>query len=73
MRRLEVCPHCCAALTYDQGGTTYSRGIEVQIRGIYDGGLFFECPDCGGRWHRWPVGDRLRDAAVPYVEGGREL
>lgn len=43
----------------------------VEICGVYDGGLFYECLDCELRWHRWPEGHPLRDKAAPYVEGGQ--
>jgi hypothetical protein len=41
----------------------------VEIRGVYDGGLFYQCPDCGGRWHRWEPGSYQYAQAVPYVNG----
>ena len=45
--------------------------VTVEIPGVYDGGLFFECwrPDggCGARWHRLPPGHPLRMRAEPYV------
>ena len=43
----------------------------VEVPRVYDGGLYYQCPDCGGRWHRWPEDHRLRAVAAPYVEGGR--
>ncbi|TDB99605.1 hypothetical protein E1091_06565 [Micromonospora fluostatini] len=46
----------------------FRRSILVEIPGVYDGGLFYQCPDCGGRWHRWPEGDRLYELAKSYVE-----
>ncbi|MBQ1047835.1 hypothetical protein KBX50_05100 [Micromonospora sp. C51] len=46
----------------------FSRTLLVEIRGVYDGGLFWACPDCDGRWHRWPPGSRLHAAAEPYVQ-----
>jgi len=45
----------------------FSRKIMVEIRGVYDGGLFFRCPDCGGTWHRWPEGSSLRKDAERYM------
>lgn len=62
------CPHCGSSQRNADG---YRRTFMVQIRGLYDGGLFFECPDCGDRWHRWPEGHWLRRKAEPYVEGNR--
>lgn len=77
------CPHCSADLRGeqipeeyrrkgyygppDEAPTHYSRRVTVEIPGVYDGGLFYMCPDCGGRWHRWHSG-RLHEAARPYVE-----
>jgi hypothetical protein len=41
--------------------THYSRIIGVEIRGVYDGTLFWACPDCFRTWSRWPkdTSDRL--------------
>lgn len=56
---------------YPPGSTSFKRTIGVEIRGVYDGILFWQCPDCGGRWHRWmpDVWERLHNAAAPYVNG----
>lgn len=40
--------------------------VIVEVRGIYDGGLFFECMACGHRQHRWPEGHYLRARAESY-------
>lgn len=47
----------------------YYRVIGVEIPGVYDGCLYWQCPDCGHRWHRWPEGNPLRQAAEDYVSG----
>lgn len=76
------CPHCGADLRGDPipqeyldagyySGTHYSRVIGVQVRGEYDGVLYWSCPDCGGRWHRFPVGDYRRGRAEGYVGDGK--
>jgi hypothetical protein len=77
-----TCPHCNADLQgkpipqeyIDEGFygdlTHYSRRIGVEIRGVYDGMLFWQCPDCGGRWHRWTDAD-MRKKAEPYVNGDK--
>lgn len=31
----------------------YRREIMVQVSEVYDGGLYFKCPDCGGTWPRF--------------------
>jgi predicted RNA-binding Zn-ribbon protein involved in translation (DUF1610 family) len=74
----DTCPHCGAQqlgaripvekrLYYD-GATHYSRTVGVEIRGVYDGILCWACPDCGGRWHRFPPDHYLRQRATPYVK-----
>lgn len=63
----EDCPHCGNRLTYNEGGTGYSRKIAVILRGIYDGVLYWTCPDCHGAWHRFPPGDRLHDKAEEWM------
>lgn len=55
-----VCPHCTADLS---GG----RVIGINVQGVYDGILLWCCPDCDGRWHRWPEGTRQRAAAEQYL------
>ena len=69
------CPHCQVDLRAgpipDYPGEFYSRGIGVEIQGVYDGTLYFMCPDCGGRWHRFDEDHFLRQRAAPYVDGGK--
>jgi hypothetical protein len=43
------------------------RTASVEIRGIYDGGLFFQCADCDGTWHRWSLGHPLRERAAQWL------
>lgn len=45
----------------------YSRMIGVEIRGVYDGVLYYACPDCGGAWQRWTASD-MRRRAQPYID-----
>lgn len=74
------CPHCKTSLTgkaipreyirkgyYSPGALNYRREIGVQIRGEYDGVLYWQCPDCGGTWHRFPEGDYRRERAEKYI------
>jgi len=61
------CPHCGANLVQEVNGQIGYRMVSVEIRGVYDGGLFWMCPDCEGRWHRWPKGHYLRAKAHRYV------
>jgi hypothetical protein len=51
------------------GKTHFLRTIGQEIRGAYDGTLFWQCPDCGGRWHRFDPDDYRWARAEPYVAG----
>jgi Zn-finger nucleic acid-binding protein len=79
--RKEICPECDADLRgapipadyitkgyYSPGITHYSRTIGHEIRGIYDGVLFWSCPDCSHAWPRdfgdW---DRLNELSAKYA------
>lgn len=75
-----LCSHCGANLQgnpipqkyldegyYAEGSTHYSRVIGVEIQGIYDGVLFWACPDCGKTWHRWKL-EEMRVKAEPYMK-----
>lgn len=53
---------------YEVDGQQYSHAISVEVRGVYDGGLFWMCPKCKGRWHRWPVGHPLWARAERYID-----
>jgi hypothetical protein len=74
----ETCPHCGADLRgdpipeehrerYPSGETHYSRTIGVEIRGVYDGVLFWLCPDCNFKWHRFDKRSPYRARAEKYV------
>jgi hypothetical protein len=67
LRNAGECPHCGMPLAYMANGEEYSHAILMEIQGVYDGGLFYQCPKCEGRWHRWPEGSRLRARAEYYV------
>lgn len=64
---MKSCPLCSADLAYEVDGKEYSRGIGVEISGVYDGVLFYLCPVCDGTWHRWPVGDWLYGKATSVM------
>lgn len=76
----EICPHCKADMTgepipkeyldagyYSSGSTHYSRTIGVEVRGVYDGVLLWQCPDCGKRWHRFGPDHHLYLVATAYL------
>lgn len=82
MSERDECPHCGVSLrgpaipteqagNYRREATHFRREVSVEVQGVYDGGLFYECPDCHGRWHRWPEGHGLRVRAEPWVSGLR--
>lgn len=47
----------CYCLPYGET-THFSRAIGHEIRGVYDGVLFWSCPDCHMAWPRWTDGPR---------------
>jgi len=71
----EDCAGCGESLVYFVQGTRYSKATSVEIRGVYDGGLFHahtvESGGCGFAWHRWSP-DVLRERplflkAQPFI------
>lgn len=74
---MTICPLCAADLQgapipeesrkFYGTATHFGREIGVEIPGVYDGILFWTCPDCGGAWHRFPEGDYRRERAEKYV------
>lgn len=49
--------------------THFSRLIGVQINGIYDGALYWACPDCSHAWPRWTDGaSRLIAVSAEYAD-----
>jgi hypothetical protein len=64
------CPHCGAGLLSDKlttDGEPYRLAILVEVQGVYDGGLFYQCPFCNGRWHRFPEDHWLYPRAARYI------
>lgn len=69
---LETCPHCYVDLRGSVIPDTdpveyYSMLVGVYISHIYDGVLFWQCPNCDGRIHRWREGTDMWRKADPYV------
>ncbi len=46
----------------------YSRTIGIEVRGVYDGVLYWQCPDCGFAWQRFDPGTRLANKAVAFID-----
>jgi hypothetical protein len=67
----EHCQYCNFQLSYTHNGNHYSHAVMVEVRGVYDGGLYFMCPNCRGTWHRWPVGHPLHDKAAAEMNADR--
>lgn len=42
-------------------------GVEMPFE-CENGVLYWECPHCGFRWHRWPLGTYYRGRAGRYVD-----
>jgi hypothetical protein len=56
------CPKCRVDLRGEDG----YRTIGHQVLSIYDGTLFWECPDCGHAWPRFSDGGRLGYLSQEY-------
>lgn len=65
LRVLDTCPHCQCSLIGKDG---YQRAIGIQIWGVYDGVLYWECPDCGWAWPREFGIERRDRQSQHYVE-----
>lgn len=54
-----------------------NEGVMVEIRGVYDGALYYLCPlphrekGTMWAWHRWPQGTWQRKRAEAYVKDAR--
>lgn len=47
--------------------THFSRVIGHEVSAVYDGILYWSCPDCDRAWPRWVDGGRLTDEAAEHV------
>ena len=66
----DTCPHCGLSLLDSRPGPSGQQfwlTIGVEEPGVYDGILYWLCPHCSGKWHRWPEGHYLRGRAERYV------
>lgn len=53
---------------YGERPRYYYSTVGVEIPGVYDGVLFWQCPDCGGCWHRFPPEDWRNEKAKKYLK-----
>lgn len=58
-----LCPHCAYQLRPNM-----SNAHMYEIRGLYDGFVFWQCPDCSGMWHRWEKGNPYRERVDRWLE-----
>lgn len=77
--RTGTCPSCQANLQgepipekdrkyYRNDTTHFSRAIGCDVRGVYDGVLYWYCPDCGHAWPRKFAHGPLRKLSVKYAD-----
>lgn len=45
----------------------FGRTIGVVVDTVYDGVLYYQCPDCRGAWNRWTKDDRRWAAALKHM------
>jgi hypothetical protein len=50
------------------GAVHFRRDIGVEIRGVYDGVLYWMCPDCQKAWQRWTSNDHQFKIAQQYID-----
>ena len=85
MTQPDTCPHCGVSLLgdpipqesldkgyYGPGTTHFRRDFGAEVDGVYDGVLYWVCPDCGGAWHQFDEGTRLHSLAEKYVTGAEQ-
>lgn len=56
--KLHICPDC----------TETKNIVLVEVQGIYDGALYFQCQHCPTAWHRFPKGDYIREKAEAWLK-----
>lgn len=69
---LQFCPRCAADLSYwvafkDEPPRQYYKTVGVEIRGKYDGVLYWAHWGCHA-WQRWPESHLLHSVAQPIIE-----
>jgi hypothetical protein len=68
---LETCPRCHTNLTGDRG---HSRVLGIEVWGVYDGVLYWQCPDCEWSWPRdFEIESRLRQSIAAADEANARL
>jgi hypothetical protein len=49
---------------YAPGSTHFRRDLAYEDHDVYDGVLYYMCPDCDGAWHFWTKADGARYRAA---------
>lgn len=63
----DICPRCETDLEYEIDGHPYSKVAGVEVRGVYDGALYWAHYECHA-WQRWEPTHRLHDKAQKYID-----
>lgn len=70
----EECPFCHSDMQYEPGndqGLVGSRLIGMEIQGVYDGMLYWICPDCDVAYQRFSD-PGMRAKAQPFIDQHNE-
>lgn len=57
----------CYCFPYGEEATHFSRVMGHEISDVYDGVLYWSCPDCGVAWQRFANGGPLAAESAKYV------
>jgi rubredoxin len=81
-----TCPHCGVSLDGElipgeyyvtvgkpDAPQRFIREIGVEVRGVYDGILYWQCPDCGGNWPRFAEGHPRHAIALELIAKGKKV
>ena len=88
MPKLDACPYCGFGLNGDliadklgekvaiecYGGKDqrWRNEIGVEVSEVYDGTLYYQCPQCSGTWHRWSPESGFQEKAEQYIHGRKD-
>lgn len=63
----DFCPDCFSNLSFWIGTNKYWKWVGIEVRGQYDGVLFWRCPECEADFHRFIVDDIRHTLAASYI------
>lgn len=65
---IDFCPGCGVNLITKRTRFRWLSRVEgVQVPEVFEGVLYWRCPDCGRCWHRWPPGTPGYAVAERYL------